>query len=289
MVRQMVSEKIEVSLSCKVLEVSRSGYYAWVSRPVSQREQENQVLLAEMRRIHNESRGTYGLPRIREKLKQVGKSCGKGRIEFLMKKAGICGLTRKRFKVKTTDSNHDLPIAPRIFKTEEIITHPSRPNQIWASDISYIPTLEGFLYLAIYLDLFTRKVVGFATAEQMHTELILSAIEMALGRQKLMEGSELLGHSDRGSQYASELYRTRLERLGITASMSRKGNCYDNAFAESFFATLKKELIYRQIYRTKEEAKKALFEYIEVWYNRNRIHSSIGYRTPIQFEASLVA
>jgi len=290
MVRQMSSEKkIEIDLSCKVLAVSRSGYYSWLGRPECVREKENKLLLEKMRQIYQESRGTYGLPRIQAKLRQLGTFCGKSRLHCLMKRAGICGLKRKRFRIKTTDSNHLLPIAPRHFKTENPKTHPLRPNQVWASDISYIQTLEGFLFLAIYLDLFTRKVVGFATSTSMHTELIVSAIEMALGRQKIIQGEELLSHSDRGSQYASEHYRAILTKEEITASMSRRGNCYDNAFAESFFATLKKELIYRHVYSTKDEAKKAIFEYIEVWYNRQRLHSSLGYKTPIQFEESLAA
>lgn len=285
----MVREEIMIKLACKVLEVSRSGYYAWLIRPESERKKQNDILIVEMKQIHKNSRGTYGLPRILERLKQLGKNCGKNRIYSLMKKAGISGLIKDRFKVKTTDSNHDLPIAKRIFKTEDQATHATQADQIWASDISYIPTAEGFLFLAVYLDLFTRKVIGFATAIDMSTELILSALDMALGRQTTALTHSLLSHSDRGSQYASERYRKILLQHKITASMSRKGNCYDNAFAESFFATLKKELIYRQSYQTKEEAKKAIFEYIEVWYNRQRIHSSIGYMTPVQFEESLAA
>lgn len=205
-----------------------------------------------------------------------------------MKKAGISGLLKRRYRVRTTNSNHESPIADRIFKTEEVITHPTKPNQVWASDVSYVPTSEGFLYLATYLDLFTRKIVGFSIQDHMRTELIVDALDMALGRQTLKVG-DLIQHSDRGSQYASEIYRQKLNQLGIQASMSRKGNCWDNAFAESFFATLKKELIYRSDYKSKEEAKKSIFEYIEVWYNRSRLHSSIGYKTPVQFEAMQVA
>ena len=161
-------------------------------------------------------------------------------------------------------------------------------NQVWASDITYVSTAEGFVFLGTYVDLFTRKVVGFDLQDHMRTELLLTALDMALGRQLLLAG-ELVSHSDRGSQYASEIYRTKLASLGIQASMSRKGNCYDNAFAESFFATLKKELVYRTDFKTKAEAKKAIFEFIEVWYNRKRIHSSIGFMTPIQFEESQAA
>lgn len=286
----MVGEqkKVSVKLWCQVLGVSRSGYYAWLKRPESERAKENESLMFEMKKIHAESRGTYGLPRLKAKLKFIGKKCGKERISRLMKKAGISGEKRRKFKIKTTDSNHSSPIADRVFKTEELQTHPEAKNKVWASDITYISTDEGFLFLAIYLDLFTRKVVGFSTDDNMRTELILTALEMALGRQGLVEG-ELVSHSDRGSQYASQSYRERLASVKLIASMSRKGNCYDNAFAESFFATLKKELVYRDSFATKEAAKKAIFEFIEVWYNRQRIHSSIGYMTPVQFEESLAA
>jgi len=280
--------KVNIHLCCQELGVSRSGFYSWMNRPQSTQQKENKMLIEKVREIHKESQGTYGLPRILVSLKDRGYSCGKSRIQKLMKNAQISGLLKKRFKVRTTDSNHFDPIAPRIFKTEEPATHPARPNQLWASDISYVPTREGFLYLATYLDVCTRKVVGFSMDDSMETSLILTALEMALGQQSLTSG-ELVSHSDRGSQYASDAYRAKLAELKIVSSMSRKGNCYDNSFAESFFATLKKELIYRTEYKTKEEAKKAIFEYIEVWYNRKRIHSSIGYKTPIQFEAAQVA
>lgn len=285
----MVCEKqATVLVSVKTLEISRSGYYAWKKRPACDRKKENAILIETIKEIHFDSRGTYGVPRVRSKLKELGESCGKGRIGTLMKKAGISGTIKRKFRINTTDSNHDSPIAPRIFQTEEITTHPTKPNQVWAGDITYIHTGEGVLYLATQLDIFTKKMVGHSMGEEMKSELILTALEMALGRQKLIT-AELVTHSDRGSQYASEVYRQKLKDLKITASMSRKGNCYDNAFAESFFATLKKELIYRENFKTRDEAKKAVFEFIEVWYNRNRIHSSIGYQTPIQFEESLAA
>lgn len=284
----MSAQGISVSLACETLEVSRSGFYAWQDRPQSQQKQNNVILMEKIKTIHSDSRNTYGLPRIKEELSEMGYSCGKERIANLMKKAGISGLIKARFKPQTTDSNHALPVAERIFKTEDPITHPTRPNEVWASDISYIPTDEGFLYLATFVDLCTRKVVGFSMAENMKTDLIVDALDMALGRQGLVKNS-LIAHSDRGSQYASDQYRLKLNSLGIQISMSRKGNCWDNAFAESFFATLKKELVYRQKFSSKGEAKKAIFEYIEVWYNRKRLHSSIGYKTPIQFEESLAA
>ena len=287
MVEKMAEEGVNVRLCCRVLGLSRSGFYAWKIRPESNRSRQNAAILPQVRAIHAESRGTYGLPRIQEKLRQQGYNLGKSRITHLMKSAEISGLTHRRFRVVTTLSNHNLPVAKRIFRTEEPATHPTRPNQVWASDISYILTGEGHLYLATYLDLFTRKVTGFAIEDHMRTELLLQALDMGLGRSEVLR--DLVHHSDRGSQYASGIYSDRLRALGITASMSRKGNCYDNAFAESFFATLKKELVYRNNYDTKEEAKKAIFEYIEVWYNRSRLHSSLGYRTPIQFEDSYAA
>lgn len=288
LIERMAIEGIPVSLSCDTLEVSRSGFYAWQDRPESKRGLDNVILMEKVKSIHKDSRKTYGLPRIKEELKQLGYSCGKGRIASLMKKAGISGLVKTRFKPRTTDSNHQLPVAERLFKTEEVETHPSGPNEQWASDISYIPTDEGFLYLATFLDLYTRKMVGFSMADHMRSELVVDALDMALGRQNLASGP-LVAHSDRGSQYASDQYRLKLKSLNIQISMSRKGNCWDNAFAESFFATLKKELVYRRRFSSKEEAKQAIFEYIEVWYNRKRLHSSIGFKTPVQFEKSLAA
>lgn len=281
----MATEEISVYVSCKVLMLSRSGYYAWRERPASVRKIETEILVNQIREIHEKSRGTYGSPRILAKLKLVGNNCGKKRVEKLMKEAGLSGKQKKRF-VKTTDSKHNLPIAERIFQTENQETMPVKPNQIWTSDITYVATDEGWLFLAIFLDLFTRKIVGFSMNNNMRTELILDALEMALGRQSIPD----VGHSDRGSQYASDAYRGRLAQLGITASMSRKGNCYDNAFAESFFHSLKVELIYRRKFKTREEAINAIFEYIEVWYNRERLHSSLGYQSPVEYElAHLVA
>lgn len=272
-----------VRLSCFILGVSRSGFYQWKTRPESERAIETKALSKRISEIHGESDGTYGMPRILETLKKEGKSIGKTRIEKVMKTLKISGFFKKKFKIKTTDSNHELPIAERIFQTETWETHPTKPNQIWASDISYIHTDEGFVFLGTYLDLFTRKLVGFSMDDHMKTDLILNALTMALGRQFVVPG-ELTAHSDRGVQYASQVYRDELKELKIVPSMSRRGNCYDNAFAESFFGTLKKELIYRRHFKTREEAKRAIFEYIECWYNRKRIHSSLGYLTPVMYE-----
>jgi transposase InsO family protein len=284
MVAALALEKVPIGITTAVLGLSRSGYYAWKKRPESERKQESARLSAEIRSIFEESRGTYGVPRIHAKLRQLGKKHGKERVRKIMKKEGIPARRKRRF-VKTTDSKHDLPIAERIFQTENQETMPVKPNEVWASDITYIPTDEGWLFLAIFLDLFTRKIVGFSMSDHMRTELILNALEMALGRQS----TPGVGHSDRGCQYASGAYRERLAALGITASMSRKGNCYDNAFAESFFHSLKEELVHRRKFKTREEAMRAIFEYIEVWYNRERLHSSLGYRTPAEYELAHLA
>jgi transposase InsO family protein len=201
-----------------------------------------------------------------------------------MKMQGLVGAAAKKFKVKTTDSDHDLPIADRIFKTEKAQEQVTRPNQYWASDITYIPTEEGWVFLAIFLDLFTRKVVGLSMEDNMRVGLILKALQMALGRQNIASANELVGHSDRGSQYAAEAYTELLKAHGISAGMSRRGNCHDNAYAESFFHTLKVELIHRRKFKTRKEAVEAKFEYIEVWYNRQRLHSSLGYKSPVEYE-----
>jgi transposase InsO family protein len=201
-----------------------------------------------------------------------------------MREAGIEGVARKRYRVKTTESNHELPIADRVFQVEEPATFPTRPNEVWAGDITYVPTDEGWLYLTVQLDIFTRKVVGYAMTDHLRTEAVLEALQHAIMSQGLDPERSLVSHSDRGCQYASEAYRTKLKELGITASMSRRGNCYDNAYAESFFHTLKVELVHRRRFRTRREAMAAIFEYIEVWYNRRRIHSALGYRAPMEYE-----
>ncbi len=286
MVEHLRDEGLDVITLCTALEVSKSGYYAWKKRPKSARDQENAGLSARVREIFKRSRGTYGAPRIQKKLKEAGANHGKERVRKIMRKEGISAKPRKKF-VKTTDSKHDLPIAPRVIQTEHQETLPARPNQAWAGDITYVATKEGWLFLAIFLDLFTRKIVGMAMADHMRSELVVEALESALGRQK--EGESLTVHSDRGSQYAGDKFSAALAARNITASMSRKGNCYDNAYVESFFHTLKTELVYRTEFATRQEAKKAIFEYIEVWYNRERLHSSIGYKAPAEYERLALA
>ena len=282
MVEELKAEHLDVKTLCTTLEVSRSGYYAWLNRPASERERDSEELSVKVRQIFKQSRQTYGSPRIQKQLADLGENHGKERIRKIMVKEGISAKPKKRF-VKTTDSKHDLPIAPRVIQTENQETMPVKPNEAWSSDITYIATKEGWLFLAIFLDLFTRKVVGMAMADHMRTTLVLEALDSALGREAV-DANELTAHSDRGVQYAAESYRDRLSAAGIRASMSRKGNCYDNAYVESFFHTLKTELVYRTEFATREEAKKAIFEYIEVWYNRERLHSSIGYKAPAEYE-----
>jgi putative transposase len=254
LVQEVHSNGIEINLACNTLEVSRSGYYAWVDRPGSDRAKENAVLIEQIKEIHKSSDKTYGSPRIVAELKSKGFSCSENRAAKLMKKNNISSESVKKFKVITTDSDHDLPVADRVFETENVDSIMG-PNQVWAGDITYIPTNEGWLYLAVFLDVFTRKIVGFSSGNHMRSELVIDALKMALGRQQIEKG-QLISHTDRGSQYASQDYREQLEMNGIIASMSRKGNCWDNAHAESFFHTLKAELIYRRIFETREEAVK---------------------------------
>lgn len=285
MVEELALEQQDVAQCCRVLGISRSSYYEWLKRPLSVRKTEDQKLWEKIKKIWEESRGIYGLPRIMDQLRKSDTTCGKNRVARIMKENKIQGVGKKKFRVTTTDSNHDLPIADRVFKAEKASEQVQSPNQVWGGDITYVATEEGWLFLAVFLDLFTRKIVGHSMRENMQTELVLSALEMGLKRQGVSREEKLVAHSDRGSQYAAEAYRERLKEAGITASMSRKGNCYDNSFVESFFRTLKVELIYRRKFKTREEAKAAIFEFIEVWYNRQRTHSSLDYRTPVEYEA----
>ena len=268
-----------VRLMCDALEVSRSGYYAWRGRPESPRVAANRALLAAIRRVHAHHRGRYGAPRIHAALRAEGRLVSRGRVERLMRRHGIRAMTQRRFRVVTTDSNHSLPVADNLLDQTFLAT---RPNEIWLADITYIPTDEGWLYLATVLDLFSRKVVGWAMRDHMRQELTIAALTMAIQRQRPAPG--LIHHSDRGSQYAAGGYRQMLDAAGIVQSMSRKGNCWDNAPMESFFHTLKTELVHHAAYATREAAKRDLFAYIEGYYNRQRLHSALGYLTPEQAE-----
>ena len=283
----MDSEKIKVNLACRTLEVSRSGYYDWLKRPESDRAIETAALLVRIRAVHEFSKQTYGSPRMTAALRAEGLECGQNRVAKIMRENEIASEAVRKFKITTTDSNHDLPIADRIFETENAEAVMA-PNQVWVGDITYVHTDEGWLFLAIFLDLFTRKVVGFSSDDNMRVGLIMNAMDMALGRQDVKDG-ELIAHSDRGSQYASDDYRKKIRLAGIIASMSRKGNCWDNAHCESFFHSLKTELVYRTNFKTREEAKQAIFEWIETWYNRQRLHSSLDYMSPVEYESLALA
>ena len=264
-----------VRLMCHVLGVSPSGYYAWRGRPESMRATANRALLADIRRLHERHRGRYGSPRIHAALRAEGGTASRGRVERLMRRHGIRGVAARRFRPVTTDSRHGLPIAPDLLGQD---FQAPAPNRVWLSDITYIATEEGWLYLAAVLDLATRKVVGWAMREHLRTELVSAALLMAAQRQRPTKG--LIIHSDRGSQYASKPYRTLLEGWGMRQSMGRKGCCFDNAPMESFFHTLKVELVHRERFASREEAKRELFADLEGYYNRQRLHSALGYRTP---------
>ncbi len=268
-----------VRLMCRVLQVSPSGYYAWRSRPESRRALANRRLLQEVHRLHSQHQGRYGSPRMHAALRAEGYRVSRGRVERLMRRHGIRALARRRFRPTTTDRRHQLPIAPNLLQQKFTV---SAPNRVWLADITYIPTAEGWLYLAAVLDLATRKVVGWAMRDHMRTELTLAALMMATQRQR--PGPGLIHHSDRGSQYAAEAYARQLALMKAKPSMSRTGCCYDNAPMESFFHSLKVELVHQRHWATREEARRDLFGYIEAYYNRQRIHSALGYLTPEQAE-----
>lgn len=255
-----------------------SGYYAWKKRPESARKQENQRIVDEIKVIHRQSRETYGSPRIHVDLGEKGIVCSEKRVARLMKSHQIAAKRKRKFVV-TTDSRHALPVAENQLNQE---FSASKPNEKWVTDITYVWTREGWLYLAVVLDLYSRKVIGWAMDQSMERRLVMNALQMALLARRPEKG--LLLHSDRGSRYASNDYQQILKDNKITCSMSRKGNCYDNAVMESFFATLKQELVYHRQYQTRNEAKQDIFEYIQVWYNRKRRHSALGYLSPEQFE-----
>jgi transposase InsO family protein len=266
-----------VAVLCRHLGVSRSGYYAWAKRSESARRQGDQALTLEVAAIHHDSRGTYGAPRVHAELRARGRRHSRKRVARLLRQQGLRARPRRRFVRSSTDSAPSRPAAANVLERR---FEPGQPTRVWAGDLTYIWTGEGWLYLAVLLELSSRKVVGWAMGERIDRELALSALRMAL----LGAAAPELHHSDRGSQYASEDYRRLLEEQGIECSMSRKGNCWDNAVVESFFSTLKQELVYSTHFQTREEAKRALFEYIEVFYNRKRRHSALGYLSPTEYE-----
>jgi transposase InsO family protein len=276
-------KEFRVGKMCKVLNVSRSGYHNYVKRRYSRRENDEIIILEKIKEIHKNSRGLYGSPRIYQELRKRGLKINKKRVVRIMQKYGIRAKTRKKFK-KTTNSNHNNPIAKDLlgqnFKSRE-------SNKIWVSDITYIRTREGWLYLSCILDLYSRMIVGWQIDRIQTSSLVTEAIGSALAKRGKHPG--LIFHSDQGSQYASEAVRDILRDSQMVQSMSRKGNCYDNAVMESFFHTLKNELVSFETFTTREEAKMKIFDYIEIYYNRQRIHSSINYFTPVEYENNLIS
>lgn len=268
-----------LSAMCRALQVSRSGYYAWQRRQPSARFHRRTALRAAIQRAHANSRKVYGSPRVCAAVNQGGISCCVNTVARIMREEGLAAKVKRRFKV-TTDSSHDLPVAAnhldRCFAR-------SRANQAWVSDITFIATDEGWLYLAAEMDLYSRKIVGWAMSDRLDTALVAQALAMALQRRR--PGAGLLHHSDRGCQYASGLFRRLLSDHGLVCSMSRKGNAYDNAPMESFFSSFKRERVHQVHYATRSQARTDVFEYLEVFYNRQRLHSSLGYRSPADFEA----
>ncbi len=262
---------------CKLFNVSRSGYHAWRNRPESRRSRENRAIEDKARVFHAASHGIYGAPRIHKDLTDAGVQCGKNRVARIMKEAGIRSRTKRKFKA-TTNSRHNLPVAPNLLNRDFNVKSPDR---VYVGDITYIWTNEGWLYLAVLLDLFNREVVGWSASNRMTRQLAIDALEMALGRRH--PGKGLLHHTDRGSQYASTDYQKILKEHGMVCSMSRKGNCWDNAVAESFFGRLKSEWVNHHRYLSRSEAIQSLFYYIEIFYNRKRRHSSIDYVTPQEY------
>ena len=266
---------------CLYLKVSPSGFYDWEQRQIhpGARALENQSLTQEIKNIHAHSRHTYGSPRVAKELRKQGHRHGRKRVARLMQHAGLCGRQKRRYRVQTTDSHHDEPIAPNRLAQAPKAT---APNQLWVADITYIETQEGWLYLAAILDLYSRKIVGWAMSERLDAALVLQALAMAVGHRN--PPAQLLFHTDRGVQYASSDYRQALRQAGFIASMSRKGNCYDNAAIESFWSTLKLELVYRRCFETRAQARTDIFDYIETFYNRQRTHSALDYHSPVDFE-----
>jgi transposase InsO family protein len=267
-----------VATMCRLLDVTRQGYYAYAKRPASTRVEQELQLRERLRVLHEESRGTYGSPRLLAALRREGVRVGKRRVERALRNMGLQTRTGRRWRT-TTRADPAHPVVGNALARDFTA---SKPNERWVTDISYVWTEEGWCYLAVILDLFSRAVVGWSLDARLSARLPLAALEMAIRRRRPASG--LLHHSDRGCQYTSADYRDALARLGVTVSMSRKGNCWDNAVAESFFATLKNELVHGRTWPTRLELRSAVFEYIEVFYNRRRLHSSVGYKTPAEVE-----
>ena len=275
---KIAENDFSVEFMCEMFSVSKSGYYAWRSRDNSEKDAKELRLLRAIEDVHRSSRKNYGSPRIFDQLIGMGHKVGKTKVERTMKKHGIRAKTKRKFR-HTTDSKHNLPVAPNLLDRN---FSPDKPNQVWASDITYVWTREGWLFLAVIVDLFSRQVVSWSLDKTMTKELVCSSLRQAYFRRK--PGTGLLFHSDRGSQYCSKEFRRQLKQYRMLQSQSRKANCWDNACVESFFHTLKTEMIYHEDFETRDQAHRAIFEWVEAYYNRQRIHSTLGYKSPVDFE-----
>lgn len=263
---------------CEVLNVSRSAYYLWLKNPITKKKEEDSKLLLEIKRVHKDSRETYGIRRITAQLNKDGIACGRNKVKRLMRENNIYCRTKRKFKA-TTNSNHSLPVASNLLNQDFTA---EKPNQIWCGDITYIATEEGWLYLAAIEDLYTRKIVGWSMGTSITRHLTIKALDQAVKSQSPNDG--VIFHSDRGVQYAAYDYQNRLKEYNMIQSMSRKGNCYDNAPMESFFSSLKKDIIYGKKFKTRSEARLEIVDYIETFYNPKRLHSSLGNKSPKEFE-----
>lgn len=270
----------DITLMCDLLEVSRQGYYDWIDRPASPASLRREVVVQAIRQSHAESHGRYGSPNIHQDLLEQGLDCCVNTVAKRMREHGLASIIQRKFRVTTTDSHHDHPVFANRLDRDFVAT---APNQKWAADITYIPTDEGFLYLAGVVDLFSRKIIGWSMKDTLHADLCVEALEMALANRRPRR--PVLHHSDRGCQYAARPYQDKLTEFTLACSMSGVGNCWDNAVVESLWASLKKELVFQRKFATKQQAKDAIFEWIVVWYNRKRRHSSLGYVSPETFEA----
>lgn len=277
-----MSDEHPIQRLCEVFAVSRSGYYAWSRASGSARARQEAQLRLKIAAVHQQSRETYGSPRITIELRAQGERVGRHRVARLMRQAGLRGRQKRRYRVRTTDSRHSHPIAPNRLATLSV---PTQPDRVWVSDLTYVPTDEGWLYVAGVLDRCSRCLVGWAMGSTLDTAVPLAALLMALRQRQ--PGPGLIHHSDRGVQYASADYRSVLAAHGLVASMSRQGNCYDNATMEAFWSSLKNELIHRRRFATRAEARTAIFDYIEGFYNRTRRHSALGYQSPLDYESTL--
>jgi putative transposase len=274
-----LSQDYPVKELCAVLEVTRSGYYAWLNGQETARQIANHLLVQQIHRVYQEKKGRYGSPRVTQQLRREGQRCNHKRVERLMRQQGLKGCSSRKRRMRTTDSNHDQPIAPNLLLGREA---PRRPNEVWVTDITYVPTAEGWLFLAAVMDLYSRQILGWSVWDSLEAGGALQALKRALANRDHPSG--VIHHSDRGIQYACHAYREQLKAARLVASMSRRGNCYDNAAMESFWSTLKREAMVQSASWSKDQVRRELFEYIEAFYNRSRLHSSLGYQSPVDFE-----